>query len=174
MITKDNNLKVMALFFKQPFGEFHIRKISKLTGLSTTGIIKILKKLKKEKLLTSKKMANLEQISPDFDGNFYFMKRLYNIYSLQDLTNFLKKYYEMPQAIIVFGSYSDGTDIEKSDIDIAIILNNEKKIPELNKFEIELERNINIHQIVIKNSSNEFRNSLANGIILHGYAELIK
>ena len=55
MITKDNNYRVMEWFFKYPYRSFHIRELARLTGLSSAGIIKIVKKLKKEHLLVSNK-----------------------------------------------------------------------------------------------------------------------
>jgi|SRR3989344_1446476 len=175
MITKDNNLKVMELFFRFPGKVFHIRELARLTGLSSTGIIKIVKKLKKEKLLVTKKAKNIEEVKPDFNGKFLLVKRLYNIYSLYDsgLIDFVKKYYEMPQAIILFGSYSEGTDAEKSDIDIAVI-SNKKDTPDFRKFEVKLARKINLHLIDIDKTEREFKNSLANGITLEGFAEIIK
>ena len=42
MITKDNNLKVIEVFFKNPDKSFHIRELARMTGLSSTGIIKSL------------------------------------------------------------------------------------------------------------------------------------
>ena len=137
MITKDNNLKVMELFFKFPYTSFHIREIARLTGLSSTGVIKIIKKLKKEKLLLSKKANNMEEIKPDFNGRFLIIKRLYNIYSIYDsgLIDYIKSYYEMPQSIILFGSYSNGTDTEKSDIDIGVV-SAKKEIPDFLKISI--------------------------------------
>jgi predicted nucleotidyltransferase len=175
MITKDNNLKVMELFFKYPYRDFHIRELARLTKLSSTGIIKIIGRLKHEKLLTSKKFKNLEQIRPNFDGRFFLIKRLYNIYSLYDsgLVETIKSYYEMPNAIILFGSYSSGTDSEKSDIDL-VVISNKKEMPDLKKFETKLTRKINLHIIDMKNTPKEFINSLANGIILDGFAEMIK
>ena len=71
MITKDNNLKVMELFFKSPYRSFHIREIARLTGLSSTGIIKIIKRLKKEKLLVSRKSNNLEEIKKRFKIGYH-------------------------------------------------------------------------------------------------------
>ena len=175
MITKDNNLKVMELFFKFPYRLFHIREIARLTGLSSTGVIKIIKKLKKESLLASKKGKVVEEVKPDFDGNFLLMKRLYNIYSLYNfgLVDFIKKNYEFPKAIVLFGSYSNGTDSERSDIDLAVITNS-KNIPDLQKFETRLARKINIHLIDLSRASNEFKNSLANGIVLEGFIEFIE
>src|SRR3989344_6059973 len=164
MKTKGNNLRVMELFFKYPYRSFYIRELARLTGLSSTGIIKIVKRLKKEKLLTSKKAKNVEEIKPDFNGRFLIEKRIYNLSSLYDLglVELLKKFYEQPKAIVMFGSYSEGMDTEKSDIDIAIIATN-KKIPNLEDFEKKLARKINIHIIDIRRASKEFRNSLANG-----------
>jgi|SRR3989344_608112 len=174
MITKDNNLKVMELFFKYPYRSFHIREIARLTNLSSTGVIKIIKKLKAEKLLISKKTKTIEEIKPNFDGNFFLIKRLHNIYSLYNsgLIDYLKNWYKLPKAIILFGSYSNGTDTEKSDIDIAILDQN-KKIPDLKRFNKILERKINLHVIELKKSSNDFKNSIANGIVLEGFMEII-
>ena len=175
MITKDNNLKVMEFFFKYPNKIFHIRELARLTKLSSSGIIKIIKKLKEENLLISRKTQVIEEIKPNLEGNFLFLKRLYNIYSLNDsgLLAYLKAFYELPKAIILFGSYSLGTDIEKSDIDIAIITTN-REYPDFEKFQNKLARKINLHLIDINKSSKEFKNSLANGIILEGFVELIK
>lgn len=175
MITKDNNLKVMKLFFEYPYRAFHIRELARLTGLSSTGIIKIVKRLKGEKLLVAKKTRNIEEIKPDFEGRFLLMKRLYNIYSLYDssLVNYLKEFYEMPKAIILFGSYAEGRDTEKSDVDIAVIAKS-KNMPELSKFEAKLARKINMHVIGLDSASKDFKNSIANGIVLEGFAEFIR
>ncbi len=175
MITKDNNYKVMEYFFKYPNRVFHIRELARLTGLSSTGVIKIVKKLKNEKLLVSKKAKMVEEVRPDFGGKFPLLKRIYNIFSLSDsgLLGCLKAFYEMPKAIILFGSYSAGTDTEKSDIDIAVV-DSKKDTPDLSKFEKKLARKISIHAINLEKASAEFKNSLANGIVLEGFAELVK
>ena len=175
MITKDNNLKVMELFFKYPYRTFHIREIARLTKLSSTGIIKIIKRLKKEKLLILYKTKLIDEIKPDFEGNFLFIKRIYNIYSLKEsnLIDHLKKYYELPKAIVLFGSYSNGTDSEQSDIDLALIGSLKNSTPDLSRFESILARKINLHIIDLSKTTKEFKNSLANGIVLEGFIEII-
>lgn len=175
MITKDNNMKVMEVFFKNPTKGFHIRELARITGLSATGIIKIVKKLKKEGLLISKKEKIVEEVKPTFNDKFYLIKRLYNLYSLYEsgLIFYLRKFYEEPKAIILFGSYSKGLDTEKSDIDICIITN-KKDIPDLTNSEKLLNRKINIINSEIDNMKKEFKNSLTNGIVIEGYIELIK
>ncbi len=175
MITKDNNLKVLEIFFKNPDKSFHIRELSRMTGLSSTGIIKIIKRLKNEDLLVSKKEKITEEVKPTFNDKFYLIKRIYNIYSLYEsgLINYSKKFYEEPKAIILFGSYSKGLDTEKSDIDICVITD-KKDVPDLTIFEKKLNRKINVINSNINNMKKEFKNSLINGILLEGYIELIK
>lgn len=174
MITKDNNLKVLEIFFKNPNKSFHIRELSRLTGLSPTGIIKIIKKLKNENLLVSKREKVTEEIRPTFNDKFYLIKRIYNIYSLYEsgLIDYLKKFYEEPKAIILFGSYSKGLDTEKSDIDICVITS-KKDLPNLTSFEKKLSRKINIITSNTSGMKKEFKSSLANGMVLEGYVELI-
>ena len=87
--------------------------------------------------------------------------------------DFIKKYYELPQSVILFGSYSNGTDTEKSDIDIAVI-SSKKEIPDFAKFESKMSRKINLHIIDIMKTPKEFINSLANGVVLEGFVEMIK
>ena len=86
---------------------------------------------------------------------------------------FAAQQYELPNAIVLFGSYSNGTDAEKSDIDIAVI-SGKKEAPDVRKFEIKLSRKINLYTIDIRNTPKEFINSLANGVVLEGFAEMIK
>lgn len=174
MITKDNNLRVMEIFFKAPYTPIHIRELARRTKISSAGIIKIVKRLKKEKLLITQKRANLEEIKPDFEGRFLQMKRIYNIFSLSDsgLIDALEDFYEQPTAIVLFGSYAQGMDAEKSDIDIAILSGKNEEI-DLEKFEKKLERKINIYLNLNKMTA-EFKNSLANGIVLKGYLEIMR
>ena len=174
MITKDNNYRVMELFFKSPTKGFHMREMARLTGLSSTGIIKIIKKLKKEKILISEKTRNVELVKPDFEGRFVLLKRLYNLCSLYDLklVDFLREHFEMPKAIILFGSYADGTDNENSDIDIAVVTN-KKAMPNFQPYEGKLQRKINLYAMDMAKTPNEFKNSLANGIVLDGFLEVL-
>jgi predicted nucleotidyltransferase len=175
MITKDNNTKVMEVFFKNPDKSFHIRELARITGLSSTGVIKIVKRLKLESLLVSKKEKMVEEVKPSFNDKFYLIKRAYNIHYLYDsgLIKYLKDFYEEPKAIVLFGSYSKGLDTSQSDVDICIITG-KNDLPNLINFEKKLNRKINIINTTIINMEKEFKNSLANGVVLEGYIELIK
>lgn len=175
MITKDNIYKVMKLFFDSPDKSFYIREISRITRLSPPGVIKIISKLKKEKLLKSEKTKTVENISAIRDGKFMQLKRAYNMLSVEEsgLTSLIREKYEEPEAIILFGSYSRGEDTSKSDIDIAIVTKKRLDI-DLSRFERALKRKISVHEIQLKDSEKEFINSLANGIVIYGYLKVLQ
>lgn len=174
MLLKNNSLRIAECFFKYPNRSYHIRELSRLTGLSTTGIVRAVKEMKKEGLLISKKERKVELVSPNFDGDFFLIKRLYNIYSIYNsgLINYIKKEFEEPEAIILFGSYSNGTDTEKSDIDLAIV-GLKKQPTSLEIFEKKMARKIRLHAIDPKTADKPFKNSLANGIVLEGFLEIV-
>lgn len=175
MITKDNILKVMEVFFRHPEASFHLRELERLTGLSLPGVIKITGKLEKENLLKSKKERMTKNFSAAQNAKFISLKRSYNLYSLfnSGLTDFLKDKYQEPEAIVLFGSYSRGEDISKSDIDIAVITNSRKNL-DLRSYEKRLERKIEIHEIRINKAGDEFLNTLANGIVISGYLTVVR
>ena len=170
---KNTNTKerVLELLFKYPIKSFHMREISKILKISPPAVSKAVKQLEKESLVnTNKKFlyeirANLE--NPDFK----ILKRVYNFKSVYSskLFEYLKQNFLL-NAIILFGSYSRGEDTENSDIDIAI-QGRQKKL-NFEFYEKILNRRINIEFIDLKKISNEFKNSLLNGIILSGYLEI--
>ena len=170
MIEKSTIQKVLTIFFENPSREFHLRELSRLLKLSMPTIISATDKLAKEMLIIKEKgkvitkvMANRENI------NFTRYKRMYNlelIYS-SNLIGFLSESYNQPKAIILFGSFSRGEDIEKSDIDIAVITNKRLTL-DLSKYENILKKAITLHEVNLGKISKEFKANLLNGIILEG------
>ncbi len=175
MITKDNKLKVMELFFRQPERKFHLREMERITGLSMPGVRKIAKKLEKERLLESKKEKMVMNYFATGNDKFVSLKRSYNMHSTfsSGLLEYLRKKYEEPEAIVLFGSYSRGEDTSQSDIDIAIVTNKNAEC-DLTAFEKRLGRKIRLHEIKISKAEKEFLNTLANGIVLYGYLSVIQ
>ena len=174
MLTKDNNLRVMRLFFESPEKKFHIREIARLTGLSAAGVIKILARLKDEELIDLQKEKMVSNAFAKRGEKFILMKRCFNIISLYEsgFIDFLRDEYEEPECIALFGSYSRGDDTSESDIDIAIITGKEKNL-NLKPFEKQLKRPVSIYEIDIKECEKEFLNNLANGAVLYGHLRLI-
>ena len=170
MIEKSTIQKVLAVFFDNPSREFHLRELSRLLKLSMPTIISATDKLAKESLILKKKgkvitkvMANRSYI------DFARLKRLHNLELIykSGIMNHFSESYNQPKAIILFGSFSRGEDIEKSDIDIAIITNKKLNL-NLQKYENILKKVISVHEVNLDKISKEFKSNLANGIVLEG------
>ncbi len=175
MITKNNTSRVMELFFKFPGRKFHLRELERITGLSMPGVRKIAKRLEDEELLLSKKENVVKNFFASRNEKFVSLKRSYNLYSIYDsgLLGLLRERYEEPEAIVLFGSYSKGEDTAESDIDIAVVTRKGVHV-DLSKFEKVLERKISVYEISISKAEPEFINSIANGVVLHGYLKVIQ
>lgn len=175
MITKDNNYRVMKLFFDAPEKKFHVRQIARLTQLSAPGVSKIVARLKKEGLLSSESTGLVENVFAAKTGQFLHLKRCYNMMAIHEsgLIDLLREEYEEPEAIVLFGSFGRGDDASKSDIDMAIVTSKSKEL-DLKKIEALLGRKLNIYEIKIRECKKEFLNNLANGVVLYGYLRLIQ
>lgn len=176
MLTEDNKVHILRLFFEGPNVRLHLREVARRTGLSATGAMKILGALEKERLLQKERTAFMVVYRGNYDNErFMALKRSLNLYSLYscDLVSSLVEFYRIPECIILFGSYGKGEDTKESDIDIAVITGL-KDYPELEIYEDCLKRKISLHLIEnTKNEKKEFINSLANGIVLYGYLEVV-
>lgn len=170
MIEKSTSQKVLEVFFENPSREFHLRELSRLLKLSMPTIISTTDKLAKERLIikekgkvTTKVMANRDNI------DFTRLKRLHNldlIYKSSFISH-ISESYNQPKAIILFGSFSRGEDVEKSDIDIAVMTNKKLNL-DLSEYENILKKAINLHEVNLDKVSKEFKANLANGIVLEG------
>ena len=169
MLEKNNIEKLKEVFFLHPTTEFHVREVSRKTGISPPTVLLAIEILKKHDIVKIYKKGNMKMIKASGSTGFIRAKRINNIKSVYEsgIIDYLSDLYDKPKAIILFGSFSRGDDIEKSDIDIAIITNNSKE-PKLKEFERKLSRKISIHEIDIKKVSKEFYNNLMNGIIMEG------
>lgn len=168
MIQICSIIKVLEIFFKEPTTIHFIREISKKIDLAPTSVKNHITELNKSKLI-------IQQKSKPFNGyianreneKFLFYKKVYNLFSLYGLKEeIINNIY--PKAIILFGSYSLGEDIESSDIDLVIISKIKKNI-NLKKFENHLKRRINLIIIEdINKLDSSIINKVYNGITLHG------
>ena len=158
--------KVLGLLFDFPTKKFHIREISKILKISAPAVSNAVKKLEYDQLIIHNK-GFISEIYAKLDDNFRKLKRVYNLKRIYEsgLEDYLTKEFPLT-TIVIFGSYSRGEDIEKSDIDIAVF-NKEKRL-DLEIFEKRLNRRINIEFIDFKKVSPELKESIINGIVLSG------
>ena len=168
MVQKCTPIRVLEVFFKEPTTIHYIKSISKRINLAPTSVRNHIKEFLKRGLIKRKKARPFDGFVANRENeDFIFYKRIYNIYSLKELVEFLvSKLY--PKLLVLYGSYSFGTDIENSDIDI-LVLSKVKKTLNLRKFEKELERNI--HLLVVDDLRKLNRSLLKKvyeGIVMYG------
>lgn len=169
MLEKNSTERILETFFMQPTTEFHVRELARKTGLSAPTVLLAIDVLRKRELVATYKKGTMKIVKVSGSVEFIRAKRVRNVQHLYEsgIIDYLSELYGKPKAIILFGSFSRGDDIEKSDIDIAVIANLHKE-PLLEIFEKKLGRSISIHEIDIKKLSKEFYNNLANGIVMEG------
>lgn len=151
------------------------REIARILKVTPTGVAKALVMLEKENIITvdKNKVMNLNLIYLNRTQKILKLKQLENLQQIYELNlvDFLEEHY-LGTTIILFGSFSRGEDIVKSDVDIAIIGSKPKNI-NLEFFEKSLERQININNYKsFKDISKELKENLFNGIVLAGGIEL--
>lgn len=175
-VNNENWIKVLKLFFDGPNVTLHIREVARRANLTPRGAKYILDSLKNDGLLNNESGNIVNNFWGNYDSEkFIGLKRSLNLNSLYSsgLTSELENFYNVPKCIVLFGSYVKGEDTSKSDIDIAVVTDMED-IPELSKYEVILNRKININLIKnVKKEDANFINSMANGIVLSGYLEVI-
>ena len=163
--------KVFDVFVTEPLRTHYVKEIAKKIYLAPTSVKIHLGYLLMQNLIMKKKGERFFGFVANRDNsNFLFYKRMYNIIKLKEsgLLDFLiNSFY--PRAIVVYGSYIRGEDVETSDIDLFIITKVKKRLI-LEKFEEILKRRV--HIIVedsLKKLSPELKMEVINGFVLYGY-----
>jgi predicted nucleotidyltransferase len=170
MLIESNTQRFLELIFKYPSMGFTIREIAKKLGVSPPTASSISKKLEKSGMIIVKKERVSYKVFGNLENeNFVDIKRIYNLYSLIPLKNFLVREFE-PNFIIVYGSYSVGEDTENSDVDIFVESFKRKQI-DLSRFEKKLARKIHLVVDIFKSLPQELKMNILNGVILYGVVE---
>lgn len=174
--------KVLELFIKEPEREFHVREIAKILKKSPTTISKYLKDYEKKKILSSvRKLNHLLFQANSESPNFKQLKLNYNLDLLHEsgFIDYLTEEFNEPKAIVLFGSFAKAEDNKNSDIDLLIVSSKKEEV-NLEKFEKKLGHKIQLfvhsegelEKLKVKNK--ELFNNWINGIVVHGYFEVLK
>jgi DNA-binding transcriptional regulator YhcF (GntR family) len=173
-----NKEKIIEIMFNYPTGKFHIRELSRLSGLNPNTVSSIIANLERENIILRNKKIHIVEVSANLSSKEYNRKkRVWNferIYS-SHLVDSILDYFSVGgitrvQSVSVIGSYSQGEDIEKSDIDIVAISGEvKKKAMDVSVFEKQLKRRIHLIVTDYEKISEEFYINLINGMLLYGY-----
>lgn len=177
MNQKNIKERIKEYFLNNPTEKLRVRQIERKVKVPLPSVIRYTKELVKERILRTEEISEIKLFSANFGSNEYLLeKKLNNIKQIytSGLIDHLIEEYSNP-AIILFGSFSRGEDIESSDIDIYIETSTKEKI-NIEKFEKILQKDIQIFQEKdIKNISNpHLANNIVNGITLNGSIEVFK
>ena len=171
MEHKSSLLRVLETFALEPMRIHYIKEIAKKIGLAPTSVKLHVKYLLKNSVILKKKGEIFSGYIANRDNaDFVFYKKILNLIKLKEsglpaiLTDSL-----FPEAIVLYGSYAKGDDIEQSDIDLLIITKVKKRF-NTDKFETILQRKIHIiYQESLNKLSKELKTEIINGIIIQGY-----
>lgn len=173
---KRQNIKeiIKEFFFLNPTIKIRVRQLEKKLNLPLPSVIRYCRELANEGLLDIRKIGNVSFYTASRNERYLLEKKLYNLKIVfqSGLVDYLKAELSNP-AIIVFGSYSKGEDIENSDIDLYIETPSAKEV-NLKKFEEKLGRKIQVFRYKkIKDLKKvHLANNIINGILLNGFIEV--
>lgn len=166
--------ELFRFFCRYPTSEFAYRELERKTGLAIGTVSHYIQELKRAGLVKTRRAANAILASAAMENALFVqLKRAYNVEVLYStgLVDFLLDKLR-PDALVLFGSYSRGEDDEESDIDIAVI-HGRKAVLDLTPHEKKLARKIALTHIkAAKEAPKDFRNTMANGVVLAGSIEV--
>ncbi len=169
--------EVLDVFFASPTYLFTVREIARLTNLTHPTVSLCLLNLKKAGLVEPDSAHHKNTVfwkAKKESEKYRTHKKINNLQQLY-ASGLVNKIVEetSPNAIVIFGSYSKGEDVEESDIDIFVV-SQEKRII-FKRYEKRLHRKINLtFESNIHVLNKEFLNNIINGVILYGYLEVLK
>ncbi|MGV8162000.1 MAG: nucleotidyltransferase domain-containing protein [Candidatus Nanoarchaeia archaeon] len=162
---------IEEVFYNNPIKLYHIRELSRITGIPKSTVAMKVKKLIQEGIVREEKDVFKAFRANDPDSKYRNKKMLFALDQIYDsgLVDYLEEKF-MPGCIILFGSIRKGEYTEESDIDIFLEMT--KTEIDLSEYEKKLDKKIQLFfKPDIKTVPENMRNNIANGIILSGYAK---
>lgn len=141
MLTKEQ-FNILSVFKKDIFASFTFKQIKEQSNKKSNNIIQIaLKEFKEQDIIKTKEIGNITVYYLNLNNNLtlsYFnlineskiSKNKIPIKILEDIKNSIFKYTEF-FILVIFGSYAKNKAIQKSDLDIAIIVESERTKKEI-------------------------------------------
>ncbi|HLC33078.1 MAG TPA: nucleotidyltransferase domain-containing protein [Candidatus Nanoarchaeia archaeon] len=173
-------MNILEPLFLNPQTGFLMREIAKTTKINHSTIRKYLNYYVREHILIQKNGKPYPLFTVNMESKKYLNLKLYfNLEQLRksNIIEHLEKFFEYPP-IVLFGSFSKGTDDEQSDIDICVITDIQREF-NTKVYEKTLRRPVSIHQYSEKNwnrakdKNKGLVNNIANGITLAGQLEVL-
>jgi len=142
--------KVIKYFTLNPSTEVYVNELAKILNLSTGSCSQILRDLSLFGILEKKDLGKAHYYNINNNYLTNELKRfvgIYQIYENEIVKKITNTYFE-DVSIALYGSYSKGDFIEKSDIDILVITQEKPKV-DFKDLEEKLEVEINVEKFTI-------------------------
>jgi len=171
--------KILAWFFAYPSKEFSLNELCRALDISKKSTNEIILQLEKDGFIHKEVVGKLWRIRANPKHIYFITKKIpQNIMHVYEggIIEWINSNIPNAKAVILFGSYRWGEDIEGSDLDIAVeILGNEQpKIINLTMEKLGYKENVKINLFIFSRNYvdlNVFSN-IANGITLQGFLEV--
>lgn len=165
-------INTLGIFFEKPEREFHVREAATLLRITPATASKRLKEFRKLGILQYRKerMLDFYKANPE-NENYRDLKKYYGLRKLKEsgFIEAINRFYLKP-TIVLFGSFAQGLDTSKSDIDLVIISERKEEFKGIEKFEKILNRRIQLFRYkkvrAVKNK--HLLNNILNGIVIQG------
>ena len=172
--------KVLFWFFSFPNKEFSLNDLANQLKIAKSTAREVVKMLVGEDFLKIETVGRLWRISCNQEHIYNYSRKIsYNLMMIYEsgILQEIRKHVPNPKAIILFGSYRKGDDIDKSDIDIAVeIISNQpmqiKQIGVFPKFGHRENIQANLHLFSRNHIDINVFSNIANGIVLEGFLEV--
>lgn len=172
--------RVQRYFFAFPNEAIGLNDLSLSIKLSKTSTKEAVLDLEKKGFLNREEIGKAWRITANIKHPYFLTQKvplhLQMIYD-SGAIDLIREKYPSAKAIILFGSYRNGTDEEKSDIDIAVeMMDNEKpRIEQLGIIEnLGFRRKVLVNLFIFSRNKVDINlfNNIANGIVLDGFLEV--
>jgi len=173
-------LRILVVFFNEPYQDFHLRQIAKLADVSSSTAKRFLDFYSENKFLVKSRRANLVLFKANLENlSLRYIKLSYFMMKVKPLIDFLKDTYPN-SSIVLYGSCARGEDGPESDVDLLIVGRKTERF-DLGKFEKRLGRKVTLliytlHEWEEKTKKDKafYERILVDGIVFQGNLPVVK
>lgn len=171
---------VQAYFFCFPAAEVTLNQLAATVKISKSSARKAVILLLKESFLKKKVIGRSWLLSCNQKHSYHFSRKIAYFLGLlldSEMVNTLQRQYPSAKALVLFGSYRKGDNVEGSDIDLAVELVPETplKIVDFAVFDsLGYQKNVpvRLHLFSRKKVTPTLFTNITNGIVLDGFLEV--
>jgi len=173
--------RTLNYFFSFPSHAIGLNDLSQAISVSKTSVKDAVLQLEQEKFLIKEEVGKAWRITLNQSHPFLVTRKiplsLQTVYE-SGAIDMIRTQYPSAKAIILFGSFRNGKDIEQSDMDIAVEIsgNEEPRIEQLGILEkfANYRKKVPINLFIFSRNKVDINifNNIANGIILDGFLEV--